>query len=48
MICARCAHAADNRLPREDHCDSPPGPNAQCTCQHRTDRYPPIADQPGE
>ncbi|MER5909547.1 hypothetical protein ABT124_03325 [Streptomyces sp. NPDC001982] len=41
MICARCAHAADEQLGEEEHCDAQPGPDAQCDCQHRTDRYRP-------
>lgn len=39
MICARCAHAADNQLGRAQHCDAQPGPGTPCDCQHRTDRY---------
>jgi hypothetical protein len=45
MICLTCRHAADNRLPRDKHCDSEPGPSGQCTCQHRTDRYPPKTEE---
>ncbi|MFJ2719415.1 hypothetical protein [Streptomyces sp. NPDC087437] len=39
MICPTCAHAADNQLGEEEHCDAQAGPDAQCVCQHRTDRY---------
>ncbi|MFJ4551049.1 hypothetical protein ACIP4X_17785 [Streptomyces sp. NPDC088817] len=39
MICTRCAHAADNQLGKEEHCDAQGGPDAACLCQHRTDRY---------
>lgn len=39
MICARCAHAADQQLGQDEHCDAQGGPDAQCTCQHRTSRY---------
>lgn len=39
MICTRCARAADQRAPRDQHCDSPGGPGAPCDCAHRTDRY---------
>ena len=44
MVCARCAQAADHQLGTDHHCDAAPGPNAQCTCQHRTDRYRPDRD----
>lgn len=30
MICPSCAKAADERLPRDAHCDDP-----GCTCGHR-------------
>ncbi|MFJ1653469.1 hypothetical protein ACIOC2_19180 [Streptomyces sp. NPDC088337] len=39
MICLTCANAADRQLGEEAHCDATGGPDAQCTCQHRTDRY---------
>lgn len=34
MICPRCARAADQRAPRDQHCNDP-----KCMCGHRTDRY---------
>lgn len=34
MICPRCARAADQRAPRDQHCTDP-----KCMCGHRTDRY---------
>ncbi|EST24510.1 hypothetical protein M878_30555 [Streptomyces roseochromogenus subsp. oscitans DS 12.976] len=39
MICARCAHAADQQLGRDEHCDAQPSPGTPCDCQHRTERY---------
>lgn len=39
MICVPCRKAADQQQPRNHHCPSTPGPGAQCTCQHRTERY---------
>jgi hypothetical protein len=53
MICARCAHAADHRLPAGQHCDAQPGPGSRCDCAHRVDLYrppavPPVPEPPGE
>lgn len=40
MVCARCAHAADNHLPADQHCSQTcGGPGRRCDCQHRTDHY---------
>jgi len=39
VICTRCATAADRQLGPEQHCSAASGPDAPCTCQHRTDRY---------
>lgn len=39
MVCGKCAHAADNRLPASEHCDATGGPGARCDCAHRTDLY---------
>ncbi|MCU1612608.1 MAG: hypothetical protein JWO98_148 [Frankiales bacterium] len=40
MICRRCAHAADNRLSKSEHCDTTGGPGAACFCQHRPSQRP--------
>jgi hypothetical protein len=34
VICPRCARAADQRAPRDQHCADP-----KCMCGHRVDRY---------
>jgi len=34
MICAPCGRAADQRAPRDQHCDDP-----GCACGHRVERY---------
>lgn len=40
MVCARCAHAADNHLPADQHCSQAcGGPGRRCDCQHRVDDY---------
>jgi len=41
VICKTCAAAADQQLGPEHHCDATGGPDSQCDCQHRTDRYRP-------
>jgi hypothetical protein len=41
VICLPCRTAADARAPRDQHCNTVPGPGAACDCQHRTDRYQP-------
>lgn len=39
MVCRPCAHAADNRLGRDAHCTTKPGPGGRCDCQHLVERY---------
>lgn len=39
MICAQCSQAADQHAPRDQHCDTTPGPGAACDCAHRVERY---------
>lgn len=39
MICAQCSQAADRHAPRDQHCNTTPGPGAACDCQHRVERY---------
>lgn len=34
MICEPCARAADQRAPRNQHCNDP-----KCMCGHRVERY---------
>lgn len=39
MICAQCAAASDAHAPRDQHCDTTPGPGARCDGAHRVERY---------
>lgn len=48
MICPACATAADQQLPRDQHCDETGGPSWTCACAHRTDRYQTKPERPEE